>query len=154
MKWGRQEARIKKKKIFFSAFSVGKGNSPWENSRTRMGIQRALKAIGGTSWAGETLSAEAAGNSEVTLVHFWTVSQAWEILPPTPTLWRLVGSGTNRGGGDQAWKGDLETKYSTGSHRTVGASYPQSCWVPPGTSFSNLTSTPIQHIAWGSWIEE
>lgn len=50
------------------------------------GYSEALKAIGGTSWAGETLNAEAAGNSEVTLVHFWTVSQAWESLPPTPTL--------------------------------------------------------------------
>lgn len=118
-----------------------------------MGIQRALKAIGGTSWAGETLNAETAGNSEVTLVHFWTVSQAWESLAPTPTLWRLVGSGANGGGGEQARKGAVETKYSTGSQENCGSQLsPILLRTPRNTLlWSHLHSHLAQHLGFLDW---
>lgn len=64
-----------------------------------MCIQRALTAAP-TRWdqlRGGTLNAVAAGNSEVILVHFWTVSQVWDTLAPAPILWRHVGSQANGG---------------------------------------------------------
>lgn len=59
------------------------------------------RLLGGTSSAGGALSAEAAGNSRLTLVPFSTASQAWETLAAASTLWRLVGSQANGEGGKE-----------------------------------------------------
>ena len=112
-----------------------------------MGKGRSLRENSGTHdipWERSGGCVEVTGNPDLTGVHFWSASQAWETRGPAPRLApRLPGEVK---GPNQFQSGGSGTKPSTSDLKTVGTISSLSCCkVSPGTSWSFLWPSPIPH---------
>lgn len=103
-----------------------------------MHIWMALKAALWDQLSWKNTECRGLGNSELTLLDFWTASQAWEILAPFHTMETRWLPGENEGSGEEA-----NPLQGRGCRNQICNQLPRELWKP---DILNLTASVPRSI--------